>query len=426
MTPPAISYFFFFSVKPSPFLRSPSRALPSAIAMTAGRFPPSWAHDTAVLRFPPLCPPLSTAVSGPSTTNSAWELVAIVDRGSPVARLSKFLGCELKEELQRAFVCCGSTSTVVKISCSNFSSLTHHRLPPLCQPLSTDVSGPSTANSAWELVAIADRGSPVARLSEVFDGTTTTGDMHRDSTQLPPTSDEERELEEAFINRGVNSYVEVIDDENEDVGGEPNNRQRRVAESSNSRRCKDPKLSRIEKYKACMDKWSNNMEQLSGESISRGLSPRIEVDAITCEIIGDMPNYRITIQRLIPVACCAVHNFIRRHHAMDNLFMEYSSNDMLMSGVEGDFNDQESIPIDSSQTSQMGNVRDEIASNMYNAAFEASIFRKKMNLRDQEILLVLRLATQRRRRQSREARAQGGGGVGGIVRSDAAPCDAGG
>ncbi|KAG6499412.1 hypothetical protein ZIOFF_039198 [Zingiber officinale] len=106
-------------------------------------------------------------------------------------------------------------------------------------------------------------------LSEVFGGTIATGDMHRASTQLPPTSDEERELEEAFINRGVNSYVEVVDDENEDVGGEPNNRWRRVAESSNSRRRKDPKHSRIEKYEACMDKWSNTMEQLSGESISR-------------------------------------------------------------------------------------------------------------------------------------------------------------
>ncbi|KAG6466114.1 hypothetical protein ZIOFF_076065 [Zingiber officinale] len=64
-------------------------------------------------------------------------------------------------------------------------------------------------------------------LSEIFGGTTATGDMHRAFTQLPPTSDEERELEEAFINRGVSSYVEVVDDENEDVGGEPNNRRRR-------------------------------------------------------------------------------------------------------------------------------------------------------------------------------------------------------
>ncbi|KAG6519032.1 hypothetical protein ZIOFF_022521 [Zingiber officinale] len=87
-------------------------------------------------------------------------------------------------------------------------------------------------------------------------------------------------------------------------------------------------------------------------------------------ILKDMPNYPITRQRLIPVACCAVHNFIRRHHAMDNLFMDYSSDDMLMSVVEGDFNDQEPIPIDSSQTAQMGNVRDEIASNMWNDYME--------------------------------------------------------
>ncbi|KAG6488995.1 hypothetical protein ZIOFF_050253 [Zingiber officinale] len=87
-------------------------------------------------------------------------------------------------------------------------------------------------------------------------------------------------------------------------------------------------------------------------------------------ILKDMPNYPITRQRLILVACCAVHNFIRRHHAMNNLFMEYSSDDMLMSGVEGDFNDQEPIPIDSNQTAQMRNIRDEIASNMWNDYME--------------------------------------------------------
>lgn len=105
-------------------------------------------------------------------------------------------------------------------------------------------------------------------LSEIFGGKIATGDMHRASTQLPPTSDEERELEEAFINRGVNSYVEV-DDDNEDVGEEPNNRRRRGAESSNSSRRKDPKVSKIAKYEACMDKWSNTLQQLSGESIAR-------------------------------------------------------------------------------------------------------------------------------------------------------------
>ncbi|KAG6495738.1 hypothetical protein ZIOFF_043564 [Zingiber officinale] len=68
----------------------------------------------------------------------------------------------------------------------------------------------------------------------------------------------------------------------------------------------------------------------------------------------------------------------------------------------------------------------------YHAAFEASIFRKKTNLRDQEMLLGLRLATQRRRWLSREARAllERGFGCqqrrGGTVRSGAAPGDTGG
>ncbi|KAG6503692.1 hypothetical protein ZIOFF_036016 [Zingiber officinale] len=99
--------------------------------------------------------------------------------------------------------------------------------------------------------------------------TTATGDMHRASTQLPPTSDEERELEEAFINRGVSSYVEVVDDENEDVGGEPNNRRHRSTESTKSHRRKDPKRSKTEKYDAYMDKWSDTLQHLSQESIAR-------------------------------------------------------------------------------------------------------------------------------------------------------------
>ncbi|KAG6503693.1 hypothetical protein ZIOFF_036017 [Zingiber officinale] len=51
---------------------------------------------------------------------------------------------------------------------------------------------------------------------------------------------------------------------------------------------------------------------------------------------------------------------------MDNLFMEYSSEDMLMSGVEDSFGDQEPIPIDPSQTAEMGHIRDDIASHMWN------------------------------------------------------------
>ncbi|KAG6525968.1 hypothetical protein ZIOFF_015941 [Zingiber officinale] len=108
-----------------------------------------------------------------------------------------------------------------------------------------------------------------AECGQNFIWTTATGDMHRASTQLPPTSNEERELEEAFINRGVSSYVEVVDDENEDVGGEPNNRRHRNTEPTESHRRKDPKRSKIGKYDAYMDKWSDTLQHLSQESIAR-------------------------------------------------------------------------------------------------------------------------------------------------------------
>ncbi|KAG6506640.1 hypothetical protein ZIOFF_031967 [Zingiber officinale] len=253
-------------------------------------------------------------------------------------------------------------------------------------------------------------------LCEVFGGTTIIGDMHRASTQLPPTSDEERELEEAFINRGVNSYVEVIDDENEDVGGEPNNWRQRVAESSNSRRRKDPKHSRIEKYEAYMDKWSNTMEQLSGESISRqkilgnclGAIDGTHVLAwAPSSIQTSFRGRKVIVTQNVMLACDFDMLFtfvytgwegtandsrvfidaLTRHE--NNFPKPYGDQFYLVdSGYpnmpgflalyrgrryhlrdywgKGDFNDQEPIPIDSSQTAQMGSIRDEIASNMWN------------------------------------------------------------
>ncbi|KAG6525653.1 hypothetical protein ZIOFF_015619 [Zingiber officinale] len=161
-------------------------------------------------------------------------------------------------------------------------------------------------------------------LSEIFGRTTATGDMHRASTQLPPTSDEERELEEAFINRGVSSYVEVVDDENEDVGGEPNNRRHRSTESTESHRRKDPKRSKIEKYDAYMDKWSDTLQHLSQESIAR--------------------------QKYLDLR-------------MDDLSTQVYTKD---TEVFDSFGDQEPIPIDPSQTAQMGHIRDDIASHMWN------------------------------------------------------------
>jgi hypothetical protein len=40
-------------------------------------------------------------------------------------------------------------------------------------------------------------------LGQVFNKSTATGHLHFASTQLPPTSDEEREVEEVFLHKGV-------------------------------------------------------------------------------------------------------------------------------------------------------------------------------------------------------------------------------
>ena len=40
-------------------------------------------------------------------------------------------------------------------------------------------------------------------LGQVFNNSTATGQLHHASTQLPPTSDEERQNEEEFLNGGV-------------------------------------------------------------------------------------------------------------------------------------------------------------------------------------------------------------------------------
>ncbi|KAL2507290.1 uncharacterized protein Fot_30937 [Forsythia ovata] len=54
-------------------------------------------------------------------------------------------------------------------------------------------------------------------LGEIFGGTTATGGLGYASTQLPPTSDEERQLEDDFLSRGVHwsSTISMRNDETE-------------------------------------------------------------------------------------------------------------------------------------------------------------------------------------------------------------------
>ncbi|KAL2486825.1 putative harbinger transposase-derived nuclease [Abeliophyllum distichum] len=83
-------------------------------------------------------------------------------------------------------------------------------------------------------------------------------------------------------------------------------------------------------------------------------------------ILKFITNYPLTRQRQIPTACCAIHNFIQQEHALDTLFAEYSGENMVFQDIPKSSQDQEAIHFDASQTAQMGQVRDEIATQMWN------------------------------------------------------------
>lgn len=83
-------------------------------------------------------------------------------------------------------------------------------------------------------------------------------------------------------------------------------------------------------------------------------------------ILKLMTNYPLRRQRQIPIACCTLHNFILQEHALDALFTQYSSENMVFEHVLEANQNQETIQFDVSQTTQMGHIRDQIATQMWN------------------------------------------------------------
>ncbi|KAK2661988.1 hypothetical protein Ddye_000562 [Dipteronia dyeriana] len=49
-------------------------------------------------------------------------------------------------------------------------------------------------------------------------------------------------------------------------------------------------------------------------------------------VLGNMPNYKLHRNHLVPIACCALHNFIRSQGRGDRIFREYENEDMLIEG----------------------------------------------------------------------------------------------
>ncbi|KAL2505423.1 Myb DNA-bind 3 domain-containing protein [Abeliophyllum distichum] len=101
-------------------------------------------------------------------------------------------------------------------------------------------------------------------LGEIFGGTTATGGLGYASTTLPPTLEEERQLEDDFLSKGVHVHVENDDDE-------VTNTCCCDDRTSNERRRKEPKISKSGKLEECMAQWSSTMSMRNDETELRTL-----------------------------------------------------------------------------------------------------------------------------------------------------------
>ncbi|KAK3223007.1 hypothetical protein Dsin_010032 [Dipteronia sinensis] len=75
-------------------------------------------------------------------------------------------------------------------------------------------------------------------------------------------------------------------------------------------------------------------------------------------------SHGAVMQRLVPIACCILHNFVRSQGRGDIMFREYENEDMLIDGEgerEGEGRPIPNIDLSSSNAALMSNVRDEIA-----------------------------------------------------------------
>ncbi|KAG5557504.1 hypothetical protein RHGRI_007665 [Rhododendron griersonianum] len=86
-------------------------------------------------------------------------------------------------------------------------------------------------------------------------------------------------------------------------------------------------------------------------------------------ILKQMPPYSVRTQKYIPTACCTVHNWIRMHDDNDDLFREYSQENMVMRQCQraSGSSSQNPVEIDITrgQLRRMSNVRDRIAEQIW-------------------------------------------------------------
>ncbi|KAF7126536.1 hypothetical protein RHSIM_Rhsim11G0185300 [Rhododendron simsii] len=86
-------------------------------------------------------------------------------------------------------------------------------------------------------------------------------------------------------------------------------------------------------------------------------------------ILKQMPPYSVRTQKYIPTACCTVHNWIRMHDDNDDLFREYSQENMVIRQCQRARGSSSQNPVEidvtRGQLRRMSNVRDRIAEQIW-------------------------------------------------------------
>lgn len=89
-------------------------------------------------------------------------------------------------------------------------------------------------------------------------------------------------------------------------------------------------------------------------------------------ILKQMPPYPTCTQKYIPIACCAIHNFIKLHDSHDELFSEFTRELMIVEEENTQHgSDLSQTPIEvnvsQNQLKHMAQVRDQIAYQLWMA-----------------------------------------------------------
>ncbi|KAL6276458.1 hypothetical protein ACE6H2_020059 [Prunus campanulata] len=79
-------------------------------------------------------------------------------------------------------------------------------------------------------------------------------------------------------------------------------------------------------------------------------------------ILKLMPNYPPRRQRRIPIACCVLHNFIRKEARRDRMFEEFQVEDMI---IDTENTTPPNIDMSAANIAQMGDIRDKIAADLW-------------------------------------------------------------